>query len=171
MAGRVVHAALAALILALSATASPVRLAGRAEPIPAFVLQNAPLSHLRSQEQWWPSDVAVHVTHMVPEVDFKPVAPAVTLANVSSLGSDVFLTSKDDVNAQPAWITNAAGQPDASGKSTAPGTIVLVEKDGGVLDAFFFYFYSFDHGGTVSSLSPSHTAYWIFTVGPCRSST
>ena len=72
-----------------------------------------------------------------------------TLQNISSLGSDVFLTSVDDVTKSPAWLTNAAGKPDASGMSTGPVTVVLVEKPGDILDAFFFYFYSFDHGGKV----------------------
>lgn len=142
--------ALPALLYALTAAATPMRLARR-DPVPSFVLQNAPVSHLWSQEQWWPSDVAEHLTHMVPETDFSAVAQEVTLETVGGLGSDVFLTSKDDVTKQPAWITSAVGKPDASAKSAAPATIVLVEKDGGVLDAFFFYFYSFDHGGKVSA--------------------
>ena len=73
-----------------------------------------------------------------------------TPQNVSSLGSDVFLTSKDDVTDQPDWITSVVGKPDANGLSSAPVTIVLVNKPGDILDAFFFYFYSFDHGGKVS---------------------
>ena len=142
---------LSALLLTLStgARATPVRLSRRADPVPAFVLANAPVSHLYSGESWWPADVAAHLTHMVPEVDFDSVAPSVTLQNVSSLASDVFLTSKDDVTKQPAWITNVAGKPDANGLSAAPATIVLVNKPGDILDAFFFYFYSYDHGGKV----------------------
>ncbi|KAI0640082.1 hypothetical protein C8Q77DRAFT_1045467 [Trametes polyzona] len=131
------------------------------DPVPSFVLQNAPVSHLWSKEQWWPSDVAEHLTHVVPQVNFTAVAPAVTLEDLSSLGSDVFLTSKDDVTKQPAWITSEVGKPDASGKSAAPATIVLVEKDGGVLDAFFFYFYSFDHGGKVLDIEfGDHVGDW-----------
>ncbi|KAI0654472.1 hypothetical protein C8Q70DRAFT_1058397 [Cubamyces menziesii] len=159
-----------ALLLALatsSAWASPTAFTpgrlGKRAPVPSFVLQNAPVSHLWSQEGWWPSDVAEHVKHMVPEVDFAAVAPAVTLQNISSLGSDVFLTSIDDVSkaTQPAWVTSDVGKPDASGLSAAPATIVLVEKDGGILDAFFFYFYSFDHGGKVLDIEfGDHVGDW-----------
>ncbi|KAI8990687.1 hypothetical protein BD414DRAFT_484490 [Trametes punicea] len=153
-----------AFYFALSVAASPVR-THRHDPIPSFVLENAPISHLWSQEQWWPSDVAVHVTHVVPEVNFKPVAPYVTLHTVSKLRSDIFLTSKDDVTTQPAWITSDVGTPDASGKSAAPVTVILVEKDGGVLDAFYFYFYSFNHGGTILGIEfGDHVGDWEHTM-------
>ncbi|KAI0368873.1 hypothetical protein BV20DRAFT_1053639 [Pilatotrama ljubarskyi] len=155
---------LLALALVLSAAATPVRQRqrlGKRDPVPPFVLQNAPVSHLWSQEQWWPSDVAVHLTHVVPEIDFKAVAPAVTMQNVSRLASNVYLTSKDDVTKQPAWLTSEVGKPDASGHSSAPATIVLVEKPGGILDAFFFYFYSFDHGGKVLDIEfGDHVGDW-----------
>ena len=141
--------ALPALVLSLSAAASPVHLAKR-NPVPSFVLANAPVSHLYSKEQWWPSDVAVHLTHVMPEVNFSVIAPSVTFQNISSLSSDVCLTSKDDVSKSPAWLNSVVGMPDANGVSSAPTTIVLVNKPGGILDAFFFYFYSYDHGGKVS---------------------
>ena len=155
MVGPSLTATLSAFLLAISAAmASPVaRPARRADPVPSFVLANAPISFLYSNESWWPSDVAEHVKHMKPEVNFTAVAPSVTLQNISSLGSDVFLTSVDDVTKSPAWLTNAAGKPDASGMSTGPVTVVLVEKPGDILDAFFFYFYSFDHGGKVRKCS------------------
>ncbi|KAI0828846.1 hypothetical protein BC628DRAFT_1315780 [Trametes gibbosa] len=138
------------------------RLAKRAGgAVPSFVLQNAPVSHLWSQEQWWPSDIAIHLTHVVPEVDFSAVAGAVSLQNISSFGSDVYLTSRDDVTKSPAWTTNADGKPDSRGHSSAPATIVLVEKDNGILDAFFFYFYSFDHGGKVLDIEfGDHVGDW-----------
>ena len=155
MVGLALGVSLSALCLSLSAQATPVRLVKRADPVPDFVLANAPVSHLYSGESWWPGDVAEHVTHMIPEVDFDAVAPSVTLLNISSLASDVFLTSKDDVTTQPSWITNAVATPDSTGLSTAPATIVLVNKPGDILDAFFFYFYSFNHGGKASTYDRS----------------
>ncbi|PIL31347.1 hypothetical protein GSI_06045 [Ganoderma sinense ZZ0214-1] len=152
--------ALPALFLSLSVAASPVRLAKR-DPMPSFVLANAPVSYLYSKEQWWPADVAVHLTHVTPEVNFSAVAPSVTFQNISSLGSDVCLTSKDDVSKSPAWLNSAVGKPDANGLSTAPTTIVLVNKPGGILDAFFFYFYSYDHGGKVLDIEfGDHVGDW-----------
>ncbi|RPD82313.1 hypothetical protein L226DRAFT_475715 [Lentinus tigrinus ALCF2SS1-7] len=157
--------ALSALLLTLSVAASPVRVKKRADPVPSFVLANAPLAHLYSKEQWWPSDISVHVQHVVPEVNFASVAPSVTLQNISSLGSDVFLTSKDDVTDQPDWITSVVGKPDADGLSSAPVTIVLVNKPGGILDAFFFYFYSYDHGGKVLGIEfGDHVGDWEHTM-------
>ncbi|KAH9932056.1 uncharacterized protein BXZ73DRAFT_89999 [Epithele typhae] len=131
----------------------PVRLSRRADPVPAFVLANAPLSHLYSNESWWPSDVSEHVKHVVPEVNFTRVASSVTLETLSTFGSDVFLTS-------PSWITSQVGIPDSTGHSAAPVTIVLVEKANNTLDAFFFYFYSYDHGGKFGD----HVGDWEHTM-------
>ncbi|OBZ79234.1 putative vacuolar protein sorting-associated protein TDA6 [Grifola frondosa] len=144
----VARSVLSVLLVSLSVAASPLKLAKR-EPIPDFVLANAPISHLWSEESWWPSDIAVHLTHVVPEVDFDDVASSVTFTTISTLASDVFLTSKDDVLTQPAWMTSAVNEPDSNGHSGAPATIICVEKEGGILDAFFFYFYSFNSGGKV----------------------
>ncbi len=162
--------AFSAFLLSLAVVASPVQVERRAEAVPSFVLQNAPLAHLYSEEQWWPSDISVHVQHVVPEVNFTSVAPSVTLQNISSLGSNVFLTSKDDVTDQPDWLTSVVGKPDANGLSSAPVTIVLVNKPNGILDAFFFYFYSYDHGGKVNT-SLSHTVISALTAFTllCRS--
>ncbi|KAI0778987.1 hypothetical protein BD413DRAFT_601607 [Trametes elegans] len=152
--------ALYVLLLTLSASTSPIRLAKR-DPVPNFVLQYAPVSHLSSKEQWWPSDVAEHLKHVVPEVNFTATAPSVTFESIAGLPQEVFLTSLDDVTMQPAWITSDVGKPDASGHSAAPATIVLVKKDDGILDAFYFYFYSFDHGGKVLDIEfGDHVGDW-----------
>ncbi|OBZ79233.1 putative vacuolar protein sorting-associated protein TDA6 [Grifola frondosa] len=74
---------------------------------------------------------------------------AVNFQTISSLSNVVFLTSKDDVLTQPAWMTSANNKPDSRGHSSAPATIICVEKEGGILDAFFFYFYSFNSGSAV----------------------
>ena len=140
--------ALSALALSWSAAASPLRLAKR-DPVPSFVLEHAPLSYLYSKEQWWPSDVAVHLTHVTPQVNFTNIADSVTFATIPTLASDVFLTSKDDVGSHPSWL---GGIPtDSSGFTNAPATIIVANKANGVTDAFYFYFYSYDHA-TVRTL-------------------
>ena len=148
--------ALPALLLSLSVAASPLRLQKR-EPVPAFVLQNAPLLHLAANEEFGLSDVAVHIQHVVPRVNYASVAPSVTLQTLSSFGPEVFLTSKDDVTDSPKadWLRSQYGKPDANGLSGAPATIVLVNKPNGVLDAFFFSFFSFNDGGKVCDRSVS----------------
>lgn len=133
---------LAALGLASSARAAVC--ARQSTPLPDYVLQYAPLSYLYSGESWWPADVATHLTHVIPEDGTTKVANSVTFDTIGSLGSNIYLTSKTDPFDDPSWIYGN-GSPDASGYTTAPATIVAVNKPGGIVDAFYFYFYSFDY--------------------------
>lgn len=114
--------------------------------LPEYVLAHAPLSYLHSTEAYWPSDVGRHLRHVVPKDGHQVVAPSVSYANVSSLGSNIFLSSKDNPYASPqaAWFAGE-GPPNAQGRGGAPATIIAVRKPGGILDAFYFYFYSYNH--------------------------
>lgn len=115
---------------------------------PDFVLKYAPLSYLSSDEQYWPSDVAVHLPKVIPEVNFVRVGGPPTLQTLSSLASNVYLTAIDDVIAHDTeFFRSTVGKPQ-NWVSTAPATIIAVEKPGGITDAFYFYFYSFNYGGT-----------------------
>ena len=119
--------------------------------LPDFVLKYAPLSHLHSSEQYWPSDVQFHLTKVVPEVDFKPVGGSPTLQTLSLLANNVALSavaSEDVLAHKTPFFTSVSGKPDASGASAAPGTIIAVQKPGGIVDAFYFYFYSWNEGNT-----------------------
>lgn len=111
--------------------------------LPSYVTQFAPLSYLHSQEAFQPADVASHLTHLQPEVDRSATASSVTFSTIGSLSSDTYLTSKDDVEDRPSWLFGV--KPDSSGSTSAPATIIAVEKSGGIVDAFYFYFYSYDH--------------------------
>ena len=117
--------------------------------LPSYVLQHAPMSYLYSGEDYWPSDVATHLQHVIPENGTKKVANSVDFNTIGALGSGIYLTSKDDPYDDPSWLFGN-GSPDSSGFTTAPATIVAVAKPGGIVDAFYFYFYSFDYA-TVSS--------------------
>lgn len=84
--------------------------------VPEFVLKHAPLVHLYSGEHFWPSDIAEHVRHMTPFVGDNPVnmTEPVSLANMHDLNDVpgfVFLTSKDDVEQRPEWLSNDVGMP------------------------------------------------------------
>lgn len=96
-----------------------------------------------------PSDISVHLQHVVPEINFTNISSSVTFKTIGSLGADVFLTSKDPVEDSPAWMNSTSNIPNAAGFTVAPATIIAVEKAGGILDAFYFYFYSFDEGNPV----------------------
>lgn len=221
--------------------------------IPDYVLKNAPLVHLYSKENFWPSDIAEHVQHMQPYVDNKPVntTEPLSLTNLGQLNGVpgmVFLTSQEDIEQRPEWLSSPTGtpqpfagndedndrisasdevdseqafdsegttwwnvdkghplhrisdprartfepqdmlsklsrrallsndgpqkpfpphshtpghKPDASGYSAAPAVLVLVDKGSGVLDAFWFFFYSYNLGQTVLDMRfGNHVGDW-----------
>jgi hypothetical protein len=119
---------------------------------PDYVLNYAPHVFLYSKEGYWPSDLAVHIQHVVPKINGTTLASSVTLETVSQYNGHTYLTSKDNQanHAKIAWITSTYGKPDSSGvAASAPATIIVAEKNGGILDAFYFYFYSYNYGPAV----------------------
>lgn len=102
------------------------------------------------QEGYWPSDIAVHIQHVTPKKDDgTQLDTSVTLKTVSKYDGSTYLTSKDgqEDHDSIAWLTSTYGKPDGNGvASSAPATIVVVEKENGILDAFYFYFYSYNFG-------------------------
>jgi hypothetical protein len=100
-----------------------------------------------------PSDLQTHISHTTPRVNFNPVsAPSpLGLDNLDQLGSDVYLTSNDDVTTNPDWIKGI--RPDSSGKTNGKtAAIVVNDKGNGNVDAFYFYFYTYNWGGLVAKI-------------------
>lgn len=90
--------------------------------IPDYVLKNAPLVHLYSGEHFWPSDIAEHVQHMQPFVDEEPVNTTESLSltnlgNLNGLPGMVYLTSQDDVEQRPEWLSSPRGAPNPFNQS------------------------------------------------------
>jgi hypothetical protein len=55
--------------------------------------------------------------------------------------------------------------PDANGRSAAPGVLIVVEKPEGVVDAFWFYFYSYNLGNSVFNYRfGNHVGDWEHSV-------
>lgn len=136
---------LVSLAALVAVDAVPVKRDGS---FPDFVLKYAPLSYLYSEEAYWPTDVAAHLTEVVPQVNFSAVGGTPTLQTLSTLGNNVYLTAVDDVRAHDsAFFTSIVGKP-TGGASAAPATIIAVEKPGGITDAFYFYFFSWNEGNT-----------------------
>lgn len=227
---------------------------GQSDGIPDFVLKNAPLVHLYSGENFWPSDIAEHVQHTAPFVDKEPLntTDPTSLANMYDLNAVpgmVYLTSKEDVEQRPEWLFSSGGEPqpfdadgvidggiksaeghdnnedeqasynedttwwdvskdsplrrisapqnpsekrdilskllrrrllsgdpsqkpipppstpghkpNASGYSAAPAVLVMVDKGSGILDAFWFFFYSYNLGQTVLNMRfGNHVGDW-----------
>lgn len=109
-----------------------------------------------------PSDLAGQLTHTIPEVNGSVDSTApnpVTLENLNDLndvgngGVDVYLTSKEGIEAVPAWFDGVT--PNSASHETVGATscaIITVDKGSGLLDAFFFYFYAYNRGDWVLNL-------------------
>jgi hypothetical protein len=133
------------VVLVVVVNAAPAKRNGN---FPDFVLRYAPLSYLHSKEQYWQSDVTAHLPKVIPQVKFAAVGGPPTLQTLSTLANNVYLTAVDDALAHSSeFFRSTAGKP-TNGISAAPATIIVVEKPGGITDAFYFYFYSFNYGNT-----------------------
>lgn len=109
---------------------------------------------LHSQETYFPSDIGAQLENTTPEVNFTKVANVpdpLTLSNLNQLnalgGSNIYLTSDEDVTTHPAWLNGV--KPDGSGKSGDAVSCAIITNDrgNGELDAFYMYFYAYNWGG------------------------
>lgn len=117
---------------------------------------SAPKVWIHSQDLAFPSDIGAQLVHTKPEVNFNVVDGApnpLTLDNLASLnglgGSNVYLTSIDDVTKNPAWLKGV--KPDGNGKTDgATSAAVIVNDHGsGNVDAYYMYFYANNPGPTI----------------------
>lgn len=78
-----------------------------------------------------------------------------TLNNLVSLntygtgGTNVYLTSVDDITKNPAWLNGV--KPDSTGKTDGATSVAIIVNDhgDGLVDAFYMYFYAFNWGGVL----------------------
>ncbi|KAK5256554.1 Vacuolar protein sorting-associated protein 62, partial [Exophiala xenobiotica] len=226
--------------------------------IPDYVMEHAPLVHLYSGEQFWPCDIAEHLFHVTPTLNYTRLQSGeqhLDLHNLDELnqwqnGRWVFLTSNDDVEERPEWLEGEKNIPstpsnpndafedndgwvhkpgrtyaqaikdamydlkdwfapdlkdseDAAdfresltgrsaadkaahqvhlelkrsllpdnargrirgGRSDAPAVLVTINKGHGIVDAFWFFFYSFNLGNVVLNVRfGNHVGDWEHTV-------
>lgn len=162
--------------------------------IPQYVLDCAPLVHLYSEEQFWPCDLKEHLFHVTPELNYTPIQglPPLNLTNLDQLnqfedGRHVFLTSNDNVEDRPDWLGGQINIPDDftddakagkfrtnrgktqtqshGGHSDAPAVLLTVDKGDGIVDAFWFFFYSYNLGNIVFSIRfGNHIGDWEHTL-------
>ncbi|WAQ82267.1 hypothetical protein PtA15_2A584 [Puccinia triticina] len=146
------------------------------EGVPEFVLEYAPLVHLNSKEPFWPASLEEHLRHTIlhepdgqasrpPEED-----PCSILAQRRFNHEKCFLTAAVDVRPAPLdhpWLVSEEGKPGSDRKSpVSPVILILVDKSNitgvpGTLDAFWFFFYSFNLGPTVANIHfGNHIADW-----------
>lgn len=159
--------------------------------IPQYVMDYAPLVHLYSDEEYWPCDMGEHLYHITPQLNYTPVQASLQhlqLDNLSALnrweyGRNMFLTSNDNVEDRPEWLlgeknipTPFSQQPEGhasfskatqaiqGGRSGAPAVLVVVNKGHGIVDAFWFFFYSFNLGNLVVLRFGNHVGDWEHTL-------
>ena len=169
--------------------------------IPSYVFDFAPLVHLYSGEKFWPCDIAEHLEHVTPFLNYTPITATSNNLNLRNLdklneyerGRFVYLTSDDDVEARPDWLGGEKNipyipeennrQPSRDGKndqkpmlgagktqihggrSDAPAVLVTVDKGHGIVDAFWFFFYSYNLGNLVFNVRfGNHVGDWEHSV-------
>ncbi|KAL3424263.1 vacuolar protein sorting-associated protein [Phlyctema vagabunda] len=87
--------------------------------VPQFVLDYAPLVHLYSGEEFWPSDLSEHLKYMIPSINettLKSKHLKRTVHNLHKLNEGVsgrvlFLKSEDDVEERPDWLGSSWNKP------------------------------------------------------------
>ena len=166
--------------------------------IPQFVLDYAPFVHLYSEEKFWPCDIAEHLLHTTPDLNYTPIEDEQQVSNLTNLdelneyenGRHVFLTSNDNVEDRPDWLGGQKNIPNEfsenicdevrchsklmqapigrrsqGGRSDAPAVLVTVNKGDGVVDAFWFFFYSYNLGNVVLNVRfGNHVGDWEHTL-------
>ncbi|KAI9736948.1 MAG: Vacuolar protein sorting-associated protein 62 [Cirrosporium novae-zelandiae] len=108
--------------------AAPTPKLSKRTALPDYALTYAPYAYFYSGESFYCSDIATHVKHVSVEEDYVNVSTSVTLETLSEYASDTYLTSYDDVEDKPAWLTSVANKPDSDGYTAAPATIIAVDK-------------------------------------------
>ncbi|KAJ9504146.1 hypothetical protein H2202_000202 [Exophiala xenobiotica] len=128
--------------------------------LPTYVKENAPIIWLHSDDPFMPSDILSHVLHTKPYKKSQPIpdVPDLGLDNLSSLndyGTNIFLTSIDNVTSHPSWLRGETPETTTGAlhNSTACA-VVLINKTDSILDAFYFYFYSYDEGADITQVLP-----------------
>ena len=124
--------------------------------VPSYVTQYAPISYLYPGEVYFPSDIQNQLNNTTPEVNFTavPNLPSpLTLDNVNQLnnlppsnGSNLYLTSNDNIETNPAWLIGVAPTNNVT-QDIKSCAIVVNDHGSGLVDAFYFYFYAFNYGG------------------------
>ena len=134
-----------------------------ASEIPQYVIDYAPLVHLYSEEEFWPCHILEHLQHTTAYVNYTQVdgdKEHRTLKNLDELNEHhrfAYLTSDDNVEDRPTWLGGKVNIPEVpdkgsqnpGGRSDAPVTLVVVDKGRGIIDAFWFFFYSYNQGNSV----------------------
>ena len=148
---------------------------------PPQILTNpiAPLVYLDKKETYNPSDIAKHVKKTHPAQNFTTLLPnsKFTLDNLSDLNKlnnskHIFLTAIKDNEKKGDEIKIRkflhGKEPDAKTLQThraESAAVIVVEKDDGIVDAFYMYFYSFNAGPhALGHVAGNHVGDWYVSL-------
>ena len=139
--------------------------------VPDYVLKYAPVVYLHSDEQYFPTDIKVFLDNTTPRVNFNEVSgpsKPLTQDNVNSMGSDVYLTSNNDVTKNPEWIKGTRPDNEGRTRDAVTAAVIVNDKGDGNVDAFYMYFYAYNYGGEVLGWSKlnfgNHVGDWEHTM-------
>ncbi|KAI0177536.1 hypothetical protein BJ166DRAFT_25813 [Pestalotiopsis sp. NC0098] len=133
------------------------------EAVPDYIIHHAPLVWLHSEDPFRPADILQHLRHTTPRVGAETITglPELDLDNLDILndrpeGSPVALTANDDVRDLPAWLYGETPNESGVVSNSTPCVVILVESGeaSGDIDAFYFYFYSYDRAANISQVLP-----------------
>ncbi|OQN96073.1 hypothetical protein B0A48_17873 [Cryoendolithus antarcticus] len=94
-----------------------------AREIPQYVWDHAPYVHLFSGEQFWPCDLAEHLVHTSPRLNYTVIEEMQNDRNLTNLnelngfeggrsGRFMYLQSDDNVEERPKWLGGSFNKPD-----------------------------------------------------------
>ncbi|KAI5285531.1 hypothetical protein KEM54_000494 [Ascosphaera aggregata] len=138
----------------------------RGKEVPDFVKIYAPVVYLQSDDPYMPADYGEFLDHVWPVNQANhtvPDAPSpLTLDNLDQLndegGSNIYLTSKEGIQANPEWFK---GQDPSSSEASSNAAIITTDMGNGTLDAFYFYWYNYNQGNTVIGMEfGDHVGDW-----------
>lgn len=151
--------------------------------IPDYVTRYAPLVYLYSEEKYLPYNIEKFVSNFRPTwrngtvIDLPTKDPndpnykkqKLHLSDLEYLPKStkeelVFLSSLEDFDTDPEWITGKHNKPSYyNGEiKDAPATLIVTDKGNGWVDAYWFFFYSFNLGPFVMGFGPfgNHIGDW-----------
>lgn len=94
--------------------------------VPQYILDHAPYVHLFSGEKYWPCDLADHVAHTSPHINYTKIDDlehGMNLTNLDELndyrrgrhGRYMYLQSDDNVEEYPDWLGGVSNIPSSFG--------------------------------------------------------
>jgi hypothetical protein len=144
-------------------------------------VQTAPLVYLDQNELYLPSDIQSQLNNTYAALNYTAVTNGpspLLLSNLDQLNAigrcsvddfddcPIYLTSKDDVTKSPPWLYGVLPDPTTHETVKARSCATIVnDHGGGVVDAFYMYFYAFNLGNNVlGQTMGNHIGDWEHTM-------